>query len=134
MSGKGREAFPPIADELHAAPRAKMNVALPPRGVPAEMIDDTARTVGSKWGSSTQLLEPLAIPVAIAPQAEAPKAPREPWINKRFECPPYLDRELAVRSATEGASISYLILKALAGGGFTVHEEDLNKDRRKYRK
>lgn len=131
MSGKGREAFPSIADELHAAPKPKANVALPPRGVPTEIIDDTARAIGGKWGSSTQLQELPSRP-SVAPEPE-PKAARETWINKRFECPPYLDKELALRSATDGASISYLILKALAEAGFTVHEDDLNKDRRKYR-
>jgi len=133
MSGKGgKEAYPSIAGELHAVPKPKVDVALPKRTVPADTIEESARVIGGRWGSSTQMTAPEAAPEPTL--VSGPKAGRETWVNKRFECPPYLDKELALKSATEGASISFLILKALAHDGFTVQEEDLNKDRRKYRK
>jgi hypothetical protein len=135
MSSKGgKEAYPSIANELHLAPRPKVDVALPKRTVPTDMLEESARVIGGRWGSSTQLSNAPPEAAAEPEPADRPKAGRETWVNKRFECPPYLDKELALKSATEGASISFLILKALANDGFIVHEEDLNKDRRKYRK
>jgi hypothetical protein len=135
MSGKGgKEAYPSIAGELHSVPRPKVDVALPKRTVPADTIEESARVIGGRWGSSTQMTAPQPEGASEPAPASGPKAGRETWVNKRFECPPYLDKELALKSATEGASISFLILKALANDGFTVQEEDLNKDRRKYRK
>jgi len=134
MSGKGREDFPPIADELRAAPKARPNIALKPRAIPEALIDDAARTVGQKWGSSTQLSASLPVSAQEPQEAVSPKPGRGEWINKRFECPVYLDEELALKAVTERSSMSYLILKALKNDGFNVHDEDLNRDRRKYRK
>jgi hypothetical protein len=59
---------------------------------------------------------------------------REKWPSVRFECPPYLDRELSLKAAGEGVTKTYLILKALAEAGFTLQDQDLNKDKRKYRR
>jgi len=124
MSAK--EAFPPISDEIRSAPKAKPDVALKPRIVPAEAIAEGVRTIGEKWGSSTQML-------TEKPASDLPQD-REKWPSVRFECPPYLDRELSLKAAGEGVTKTYLILKALADAGFTLQNQDLNKDKRKYRR
>ena len=124
MSAKN--AFPPISAEIRSAPKMKLDVALKPRVVPAEAIADGARRIGEKWGSSTQM--PAEQPASKAIQD------REKWPSVRFECPPYLDRELSLKAAGEGVTKTYLILKALAEAGFTLQKEDLTKDKRKYRK
>jgi hypothetical protein len=121
-----KEAFPPISDEIRSAPKPKLNVALKPRVVPAEAIADGVRVIGEKWGSSTQVL-------AEQPASESVQD-REKWPSVRFECPPYLDRELSLKAAGEGVTKTYLILKALAEAGFSLQDQDLNKDKRKYRR
>ena len=121
-----KEAFPPISDEIRSAPEPKLDVALKPRAVPAEAITDGARLIGEKWGSSTQVLPEQ-------PASELAQD-REKWPSVRFECPPYLDRELSLKAAGEGVTKTYLILKALAEAGFTLQDQDLNKDKRKYRR
>ena len=83
--------------------------------------------IAEKWGSVTQMS-------AGELKLGADVIDRAKWPSIRFECPPYLDRELALKGAGEGVTKTYLILKALADAGFTVNEEDLNKDKRKYRK
>ena len=119
--------FPEIADEIHSAPKPKLDLAMKSRSVPEDAIAEGARAIGEKWGSVTQM-------PAREPKPEADAADRAKWPSIRFECPPYLDRELALKGAGEGVTKTYLILKALADAGFTVNEEDLNKDKRKYRK
>jgi hypothetical protein len=118
--------FPEIADEIRSAPKPKLNLAMTPRSVPEEAIAEGARVIGQKWGSFTQL--------PVAEGKPEPDVDRSKWPSIRFECPPYLDRQLALKAAGEGVTKTYLILKALADAGFTVNEEDLNKDKRKYRK
>jgi hypothetical protein len=121
-----KEAFPPISNEIRSAPKPKLNVALKPRVVPVEAIADGVRVIGEKWGSSTQVL-------AEQPASKSVQD-REKWPSVRFECPPYLDRELSLKAAGEGVTKTYLILKALAEAGFTLQDQDLNKDKRKYRR
>src|SRR4051812_39662459 len=101
-----KEAFPPISDEIRLAPKPKLDVALKPRVVAAEAIADGARLIGDKWGASTQM--PAEQPASESVQD------REKWPSVRFECPPYLDRELSLKAAGEGVTKTYLILKALA--------------------
>jgi len=128
--------FPPITDELHSTPKPKVDVNLTPRVLPEVALDEGARQVGEKWGSVTQLQTPQQ-PIIQQPAPEPePKLGREEWINTRFECPPYLDLELSMRAVSEfpKATKSYLILKALKDAGYTVHDEDLVRDRRKQRK
>ena len=135
-----KEAFPPIGDEILQTTKPKVDVSLKPRSVPEEMMSEGARTIGEKWGSVTQLplREPApapATPPAPEPAPVAPAAPdRSKWPSVRFECPPYLDRELTVTAAQRGHTKTYLILKLLAENGFTVHPEDLVEDKRKQRK
>ena len=121
-----KETFPAIGDEIRSAPRPKLNVSLKPRGVADQALDEGARKIGEKWGSVTQL---------PAPEQALPTAPdRSKWPSVRFECPPYLDRELTVAAAQRGHTKTYLILKLLSENGFTVHPEDLVEDKRKQRK
>jgi hypothetical protein len=119
--------FPEIADEIRSAPRPKLDLAMKPRSVPEDAIAEGARVIGEKWGSVTQM------PMREA-KVEPEPSDRAKWPSIRVECPPYLDRELAMKAAGEGVTKTYLILKALADAGFTVNEDDLNKDKRKYRK
>jgi hypothetical protein len=119
--------FPEIADEIRSTPKPKLDLAMKPRSVPEDAIAEGAREIGEKWGSVTQM------PMREA-KVEPEPSDRAKWPSIRVECPPYLDRELAMKAAGEGVTKTYLILKALADAGFTVNEDDLNKDKRKYRK
>ena len=119
--------FPEIADEIRSKPKLKLDLAMKPRSVPEDAIAEGARVIGEKWGSVTQM-------PAREAKVELESSDRAKWPSIRVECPPYLDRELAMKAAGEGVTKTYLILKALADAGFTVNEDDLNKDKRKYRK
>ena len=121
-----KESFPAIGDEIVNTSRPKLDVNLKPRRVPEETIIEGVRTIGEKWGSVTQLPSREAEP--------APAPDRSKWPSVRFECPPYLDRELTIAAAQRGHTKTYLILKLLAENGFTVHPEDLVEDKRKQRK
>ena len=131
-----KETFPSIDDEILNTPRAKLDVNLKPRHSPDETIADGARAIGEKWGSVTQLPPREA---ASTPEGRPEPAPptaqdRSKWPSVRFECPPYLDRELTITAAQRGHTKTYLILKLLAENGFTVHSEDLVADKRRQRK
>ena len=133
-----KEVFPPIGDEILQTAKPKLDVSLKPRSVPEEVVSEGARSIGEKWGSVTQL--PPRTPAAAPVPAPAPEPPpvvapdRSKWPSVRFECPPYLDRELTVTAAQRGHTKTYLILKLLAENGFTIHPEDLVEDKRKQRK
>jgi len=127
-----KEKFPAIGDEMMPVPRSKINLALKSRSMPEEAIAEGARAIGEKWGSVTQLSSrelPLE-PALVAP----PPQDRSKWPSVRFECPPYLDRELTIAAAQRGHTKTYLILKMLSENGFTVHAEDLVEDKRKQRR
>jgi hypothetical protein len=112
--------LPSIADEIRPP---KVDVALAPRAeVPDEAIAARARTIGEKWGSSTQ----------IAPKEARP--PTAPLVSVRFDAPDYLDKELAVKAAEQGVTKTYLILQALQHHGYRLDEADLVKDRRRARR
>lgn len=127
-----KEKFPAIGEEIMPSPRPKMNLALKSRSMPEEAIAESARAIGEKWGSVTQLpsREPLSEPAPVAPLSPD----RSKWPSVRFECPPYLDRELTIAAAQRGHTKTYLILKMLSENGFTVHAEDLVEDKRKQRR
>ena len=117
--------LPPITDEIRQASK-KINVGLKPREeLPDEAIEAQARSIGQKWGSSTQI-----IPAA---QPEPPR-PTAPLVSIRFDAPNYLDRELSVRAAEQGVTKTYLILQALGKVGYRMDEVDLVKDRRRWKK
>lgn len=127
-----KEKFPAIGDEMMPSPRPKMNLTLKSRSMPEEAIAEGVRAIGEKWGSVTQL-PPRELP--LEPPAVAPlPADRSKWPSVRFECPPYLDRELTIAAAQRGHTKTYLILKMLSENGFTVHGEDLVEDKRKQRR
>jgi hypothetical protein len=111
--------LPDISDEITLAAKPKVNTNLAPRHLPRPSIADSARAIGEKWGSATQLPEP--------------KAQRTPFMNSRFECPLYLDKQIGLMAVEEGVTKSFVILRALARGGLDVKEQDLNPDRRKHR-
>jgi hypothetical protein len=128
-----KEPFPAIIDEIRQGPKPKLDLGLKPRSVSEEAIEDGVRAIGEKWGSVTSmpvreraLTPPVAGPIALFDRSK--------WPSVRFECPPYLDRELTVTAAQRGHTKTYLILKLLADAGFTVHPEDLVEDKRKLRK
>lgn len=133
--------FPSIANEIRSVPTPKprVDISLRRREVPEAAMTDGVRNIAERWGSVSQLAQsdPSAseLPVAAISEPEPEPVPdREKWPSVRFECPPYLDRELSLRGAGEGVTKTYLVLKALREAGFTVRDEDLNKDKRKYRK
>ena len=126
-----KDPFPAIVDEIRQGPKPKLDLSLKPRSVPEEAIEKGARAIGEKWGSVTSM--PLREPDPT-PAAEPVVLDRSKWPSVRFECPPYLDRELTVTAAQRGHTKTYLILKLLADAGFTVHSEDLIEDKRRLRK
>jgi hypothetical protein len=120
---------PSLADEIKQARKPRLNVSLPPRQeIPDETIEARSHSIGEKWGSATQLLPkvPAKPPIPIAP-----------LVSVRFDCPDYLDEELAVKAAgTRGPSggkvtKTYLILQALKQAGYRVEDADLIEDRRR---
>jgi hypothetical protein len=127
-----REPLPPISDEIRQAPKPRIDVTLKPRAeLPDEAIEARSHAIGEKWGSVTHL--------PPKETKEAPK-PTAPLVSVRFDCPDYLDEELAVRAAgTRGPSggkvtKTYLILQALKQAGYRVADSDLIEDRRRNRK
>ena len=116
--------FPPISDEIREGTK-KIDLGLKPReDLPDEAIELQARSIGQKWGSSTQL--------ATSP-APAPK-PTAPLVSVRFDAPDYLDKALSIRAAEQGVTKTYLILQALRNSGLRLDEVDLVKDRRRLRR
>jgi hypothetical protein len=128
-----KEPFPAIIEEIRRGPKPKLDLSLKPRSVPEEAIEVGVRAIGEKWGSVTSM--PVR-ELALTPPAAERSAllDRSTWPSVRFECPPYLDRELTVTAAQRGHTKTYLILKLLADAGFTVQPEDLVEDKRKLRK
>ncbi len=114
--------LPPISDDIRQ-PTRKVGMNLKPR---ADLADDAveahSREIGGCWGSSTQI------------PAKEPLKPTAPLTSVRFDCPDYLDRELAVKAAEQGVTKTFLILRALGQGGYRLDEADLVKDRRKARR
>lgn len=118
--------LPPITDEIRQASK-KIDLGLKPREeLPDEAVEAQARSIGQKWGSSTQI-----VPAAAA--AEPPK-PTAPLVSVRFDAPDYLDRELSVKAAEQGVTKTYLILQALGKAGYRMNDIDLVKDRRRWKK
>lgn len=119
--------FPPIKDELRQAARPRLDVSLKPRPeLPDEAIAANSRTIGERYGSATSLPPPT-------PAAE-PAKPMAPLTSVRFDCPDYLDKDLAVKAAEQGVTKTYLILQALGRAGYPLDDVDLVKDRRRLRK
>lgn len=50
----------------------------------------------------------------------------------KLEFPNYIRRALKIRAAEQEVSVRYLVLKALKADGFTVDEEDLFEDGRRF--
>ncbi len=113
--------LPDISDEITTAAKPKVNTNLAARMIPEDTITEGAKVIGEKWHSATQL------PI------REPKKERSPMMNARFECPLYLDKQISRLAVEEGVTKSFIILRALANGGLDVKEQDLNRDRRKYR-
>ncbi len=121
--------FPPITDEIRQAGK-KLDINLKPRlELDDAAIEANSRSIGERYGSNTQIssAEP-ARPAAPPPPAMAPLT------SVRFDCPDYLDKELAIRAAEEGVTKTYLILKALGEAGYRLDQADLVKDRRRVRR
>ncbi len=117
--------LPPITDELRQASK-KVGLGLKPREeLPDEAIEAQARSLGQKWGSSTQIV-PTSAP-------EPPKI-SAPLVSVRFDAPDYLDRELSVKAAEQGVTKTYLILQALGKAGYRIDTVDLVTDRRRWKK
>ena len=116
--------LPPITDEIRT-PVKKLALNLRSREeVPDDAIEASSRALGEKWGSSTHL---------TAREASPQPKPTAPLVSVRFDAPDYLDRELSVRAAEQGVTKTYLILQALGQGGFRIEQEDLVKDRRRWK-
>jgi len=123
--------FPPISDEIRQAGK-KVELNLKPRPeLPDEAIEANSRSIGERYGSNTQI---AAGPVRPAPRPAAPPPAMAPLTSVRFDCPDYLDKELAIRAAEEGVTKTYLILKALGAAGYRLDSADLVKDRRRVRR
>jgi hypothetical protein len=120
---------PSLADEIRQARKPRLNVVLPPRGeLPDEAIEQQARVIGEKWGSTTQLTSKEPERVVEVPAT---------FVSNRFDFPDYLDEALAVTAATtkgprgeKRVTKTYLVLKALKEAGYPVKDVDLVADRR----
>ncbi|WP_120010652.1 hypothetical protein [Teichococcus vastitatis] len=124
--------FPPITDEIRQAGK-KVELNLKPRPeLPDESIEANSRSIGERYGSNTQITAEAVRPT-LRPSAPPPPQ-MAPLTSVRFDCPNYLDKELAVRAAEEGVTKTYLILKALGAAGFRLDSADLVKDRRRIRR
>jgi hypothetical protein len=113
--------LPPISDELKPTPRARVDLkGLKSRAAAGdEAIEANSRTIGQKWGASTQL------------PPEEPPAPLAPVTSIRGYIPQYLDDELAIKAAERRVTKTFLIMEALAKAGYRVDEADLVQDRRR---
>jgi hypothetical protein len=113
--------FPSIERELTPAPRQRVDLkALKPRAPMAdEAIEANSRTIGEKWGASTQLPIP------------EPTLPAAPVISFRGYIPLYLDDELSIKAAERRVTKTFLVMEALAKAGYRVDEADLVEDRRR---
>lgn len=121
-----------LADEIQQARKPRLNVTLPPRHeIPDEDIVARSHAIGEKWGAATQLLPKVP---------EKPVIALAPLVSVRFDCPDYLDEELAVKAAgmrgPSGGKVTktYLILQALKQAGYRVEDADLIEDRRRLRR
>lgn len=116
-----RPPFPSIASDLAPAPRQRVDLkGLKPREPMAdEAVEANSRAIGEKWGASTQL-----------PKVEA-AVPLAPVTSIRGYIPQYLDDELSVTAAQRRVTKTFLIMEALAKGGYHVDEADLVQDRRR---
>jgi hypothetical protein len=113
--------FPPLKDELRQASKPRLDLALKPKPELSDAaVEANSRSIGERYGSTTS----LATPGKSVP-------PVAPLTSVRFDCPDYLDRELAVKAAEQGVTKTYLILQALGQGGYRLDPADLVKDRRR---
>jgi hypothetical protein len=119
-----KSALPPIDNELVPRPRQRIDIkGLKPREpLPGETVEANSRTIGEKWGASTQL-----------PTAERP-SPLAPVTSIRGYIPQYLDDELSIKAAERRVTKTFLIMEALAKAGYRVEEADLVQDRRRRQK
>lgn len=113
--------LPSIDNELIPAPRQRVDLkGLKPREPMAdEAVEANSRTIGEKWGASTQL-----------PAAE-PAVELAPVTSIRGYIPQYLDDELSVKAAERRVTKTFLIMEALAKAGYRLDEADLVQDRRR---
>jgi hypothetical protein len=74
------------------------------------------RTIGEKWGATTQIQSP---------------PPTTPLESLRIDVPDYLARELRVRCAEQKVTNAYLVMMALAKDGYRIEDKDLVQDRYK---
>jgi len=119
-----KPALPPIDNELVPRPRQRVDLkGLKPREPLAdEAIEANSRTIGEKWGASTQL-----------PAAERPP-PLAPVTSIRGYIPQYLDNELSIKAAERRVTKTFLIMEASDKAGYRVEEADLGQDRRRRQK
>jgi hypothetical protein len=117
-----KSALPSIDSELAPAPRQRLNLkGLKPREPMAdEAVEANSRSIGEKWGASTQL-----------PPAEEPAVELAPVTSIRGYIPQYLDDELSVKAAERRVTKTFLIMEALAKAGYHMDEADLVQDRRR---
>jgi hypothetical protein len=116
--------FPPLKNELREASKPRLDLALKPKPeLSDEAVEANSRSIGERYGSTTSLSTP-----------EKSEPPVAPLTSVRFDCPDYLDRELAVKAAEQGVTKTYLILQALKQGGYRLDPADLVKDRRRSRR
>ena len=112
-----KDPFPAIVDEIRQGPKPKLDLTLKPRSVPEEAIEKGARAM-ERSGARLPRCRSASLIQNLPPEPVV--LDRSKWPSVRFECPPYLDRELTVTAAQRGRTKTYLILKLLADAGFTV--------------
>jgi hypothetical protein len=114
------EELPSVADDL-ALPgdsllRPNLRALRSAMEIPDEAVRANSRTIGEKWGATTQIQSP---------------PPTTPLESLRIDVPDYLARELRVRCAEQKVTNAYLVMMALAKDGYRIEDKDLVQDRYK---
>ena len=143
MSRGRASEIPPATDELLAAGQRKLGEGarlnlrgLRPAGMDDDEVERNVDEIAHSYGAHAQIpparREPPSRPAEPVPSAPAPRT-RAANASFRVDLPEYLNQELAMRAARDGATKAYLIIDALHRAGYAVRPEDLVADRRKTR-
>lgn len=85
-----------------------------------------------KVEENTQVLADKWVGGKAAPLPSAATSAKD-LVSLRGYIPEYLDRELAIKAATNRVTKTYLILDALKTAGYHIEETDMSTDRRRDR-
>ena len=94
-------------------------------------FETPVRTDSSAGEGAAQMHTP-ALTSTIVQDAGA-ATPRSKMKKVNFELPDYVWTELKIRAAHKQTSVRHVLMEALRGEGFTIHEIDMVEDGRRLR-